>query len=200
MTDAGTLQLFTIGAYGWSAERFSEALTSRGIDTFCDIRARRGVRGSEFAFVNSTRLQEQLSKRGIRYVHRLDVAPSNELRSIQGKADEAVTHFRIALQFRPHSAEAYNNLGNVWKDQGEVSQAIAAYRQAMVLQPDNAAIHSNLLLTLNYSPDYDAQMILEESRLWNKRHAERLAKFMTPHENERSPERPSSSRTWPSRL
>ena len=36
-----TLTLFTIGVYGWEPERFFAALQAAGIDTFCDIRARR---------------------------------------------------------------------------------------------------------------------------------------------------------------
>jgi len=36
------------------------------VDTFCDIRARRGVRGSEYAFANHQRLAARLAERNIR--------------------------------------------------------------------------------------------------------------------------------------
>jgi len=42
----------TIGVYGFSADAFFEALQRAGVDSFCDIRYRRGVRGSEYAFAN----------------------------------------------------------------------------------------------------------------------------------------------------
>jgi len=83
------LQLYTIGAYGSTAERYFAALKDAKIDTFCDIRARRGVRGSEYAYVNSTRLQIELEKLGIRYLHFPDLAPSAEIRRMQGELDKA---------------------------------------------------------------------------------------------------------------
>lgn len=84
-------ELYTIGVYGWDADRFFRALQATQIDTFCDIRARRGVRGSEYAFANSQRLQERLAELGIRYIHRPDLAPSQATRAAQHEADEA-TH------------------------------------------------------------------------------------------------------------
>jgi uncharacterized protein (DUF488 family) len=82
-------ELYTIGVYGWDAEHFFAALQAAQIDTFCDIRARRGVRGSEYTFANSQRLQERLAELGIRYVHRPELAPSPATREAQHEADEA---------------------------------------------------------------------------------------------------------------
>lgn len=79
----------TIGAYGCDAERFFAALAAAGVDTFCDVRARRGVRGREYAFANSQRLQVRLAELGIRYLHRPDLAPSSETRAAQHAADAA---------------------------------------------------------------------------------------------------------------
>ncbi len=79
----------TIGAYGWDAERFFAALVAAGVDTFCDLRARRGVRGREYAFANSQRLQARLAELGIRYLHRPDLAPDAETRAAQHAADQA---------------------------------------------------------------------------------------------------------------
>ena len=90
-------QFYTIGAYGWTAEHYFAALTSAKIDTFCDIRARRGVRGSEYAFVNSTRLQNELTMLGIIYMHFPDLAPSKEIRNRQFAEDKAA---RIAKRKR----------------------------------------------------------------------------------------------------
>ncbi len=82
------LNLLTIGVYGWEPEQFFAALQAAGIDTFCDIRARRGVRGSEYVFANSQRLQARLAELGIRYLHRPDLAPSAATRAAQHQADE----------------------------------------------------------------------------------------------------------------
>jgi uncharacterized protein (DUF488 family) len=83
------LEFITIGVYGWDAERFFAALRIAEMDTFCDIRERRGVRGAEYAFANSVRLQDRLAEMGIRYIHRRDLAPSREVRGQQHAADVA---------------------------------------------------------------------------------------------------------------
>lgn len=82
-------RLYTIGAYGFDAEGFFAALQEAGIDLFCDIRLRRGMRGATYAFANSQRLQARLAELGIRYLHRPDLAPSRDLRARQEAADRA---------------------------------------------------------------------------------------------------------------
>ncbi len=84
------MKLVTIGVYGFSEAAFFEALQNAKVDTFCDIRWRRGVRGSEYAFVNRQRLQTRLGELGIRYVYRREVAPNPALRKRQFEADEAL--------------------------------------------------------------------------------------------------------------
>jgi uncharacterized protein (DUF488 family) len=82
------LKLVTIGVYGFTPEAFFEALRRAGVDTFCDVRWRRGVRGREYAFANSGRLQQRLSELGIRYMHMRELAPSPALRQRQYAADK----------------------------------------------------------------------------------------------------------------
>jgi uncharacterized protein (DUF488 family) len=79
--------VLTIGAFGWSESGFFDALVGARVGLFCDVRRRRGVRGAEYAFVNSARLQRRLEQLGIPYVHRLDLAPSEEVRQVQAEAD-----------------------------------------------------------------------------------------------------------------
>jgi uncharacterized protein (DUF488 family) len=83
------MKFVTIGVYGFSEAGFFEALQKAGVDTFCDIRWRRGVRGREYAFVNSARLQKRLAELGIRYFHFRDLAPTPALRQRQYAADKA---------------------------------------------------------------------------------------------------------------
>jgi uncharacterized protein (DUF488 family) len=81
-------KIITLGVYGATEAAFFTALCNAGVDTFCDIRARRGVRGSEYAFVNSQRLQTRLAELGIRYLHFKELAPSEALRKRQYAADK----------------------------------------------------------------------------------------------------------------
>lgn len=81
------MDIYTIGVYNSSEDTFFKKLVDNNIDTFIDVRQRRGVRGSKYSFVNSTKLQEKLSSINIKYIHKLDLAPSSEVRYLQKKAD-----------------------------------------------------------------------------------------------------------------
>lgn len=83
------MKFITIGVYGFSEEKFFKTLQEAEVDTFCDIRQRRGVRGAIYAFANSQRLQKRLAELGIRYLHRLDLAPTKAIRLRQHEADKA---------------------------------------------------------------------------------------------------------------
>ena len=83
------MRLVTIGVYGFSEAAFFNALQQAGVDTFCDIRWRRGVRGAEYAFANRARLERRLTELGIRYLHFRDLAPSPTLRKRQYEVDKA---------------------------------------------------------------------------------------------------------------
>ncbi len=81
-------KIVTIGVYGFDKDSFFEALLNANIDTFCDIRLRRGMRGSTYSFANSESLQRCLREMGIRYVHVKDLAPNQEIRKKQKQEDE----------------------------------------------------------------------------------------------------------------
>ena len=84
-----TPKLLTIGVYGFDEEDFYSVLLHKGVDGFCDIRQRRGLRGSRYAFANSRRLQEKLKDLGIHYVHIKALAPTEEIRRLQKTADQS---------------------------------------------------------------------------------------------------------------
>jgi predicted O-linked N-acetylglucosamine transferase (SPINDLY family) len=104
----------------------------------------------------------------------------------QQKLDEAIACFRRAVELKPDYAGAYSNLGVALKDQARLDEAIACFRRAVELKPDFAEAHSNLVYTQVFCPGYDAQALDEETRRWNRQHAEPLAKFIEPHSNDRS--------------
>jgi hypothetical protein len=81
-------KIVTIGVYGFDKDSFFQALLKSGVDTFCDIRFRRGMRGSTYAFVNSSSLQRRLGELGIRYLHIKDLAPNQTIREKQKQEDK----------------------------------------------------------------------------------------------------------------
>jgi uncharacterized protein (DUF488 family) len=60
------------------------------VDVLLDVRQRRGVRGSEYAWANSQRLQQALAESGIAYRHLKQLAPTSEIRAAQYAADAAI--------------------------------------------------------------------------------------------------------------
>ena len=98
------IKIVTIGVYGFDESSFFEALCNAEVDTFCDIRSRRGVRGSTYAFANSIRLQTRLAELGIRYIHRKDLGPTKAVREKQAAADKAT---KTAKRKRTALGEAF---------------------------------------------------------------------------------------------
>lgn len=81
------MEFYTIGVYNSTEQEYFNKLKENCIDTFCDIRQRRGVRGAKYAFVNSNRLQYKLNELDIKYGHIIDLAPTTEIRELQKEAD-----------------------------------------------------------------------------------------------------------------
>ena len=77
----------TIGVYGWTLETFLAALREADVAQVLDVRQRRGVRGSEYAWANAQRLQAALAAAGIDYLHLKKLAPTTELRHVQYDED-----------------------------------------------------------------------------------------------------------------
>ena len=81
-------QLATIGVYGFTADEFLGTLREAGVRLLLDVRQRRGVRGPEYAWANSKRLQAALEGAGIEYRHHPELAPTTELRQLQYAEDD----------------------------------------------------------------------------------------------------------------
>lgn len=79
--------LATIGVYGWNLDAFLHALAAADVALLLDVRQRRGLRGSDYAWANSLRLQDALAKAGIAYRHHPELAPTTELRRLQYRED-----------------------------------------------------------------------------------------------------------------
>lgn len=142
------VEFVTIGVHGWDAQAFFRALQDAGVDTLCDIRRRRGVRGAEYAFANSQRLQKRLEELGIAYIHRLDLAPSNAARAAQHAVDDAekiARRQRTALS--PAFADAYRLecLAGFDSRQFVADLGDACVVALLCVERDAAACHRSLL-------------------------------------------------------
>jgi uncharacterized protein (DUF488 family) len=82
------LRMVTIGVYGFDGESFLRRLRDADVRLLLDVRQRRGVRGPEYAWANSLRLQAALAQAGIAYEHHPELAPTTELRRLQYAEDD----------------------------------------------------------------------------------------------------------------
>ena len=81
------LRIATIGVYGFDGDSFVQRLRDANVRLLLDVRQRRGVRGPEYAWANSRRLQAALAESRIGYEHHLELAPTTELRHLQYAED-----------------------------------------------------------------------------------------------------------------
>jgi uncharacterized protein (DUF488 family) len=98
----------TIGVYGRTLESFLTALRAAKVRVVLDVRQRRGVRGPEYAWANSARLQAALASAGIEYRHHKELAPTTELRHVQYEDDaRRRVGKRSRLELAPEYRERY---------------------------------------------------------------------------------------------
>lgn len=154
-------EFVTIGVYGWDAETFFQALQDAQVDMLCDIRRRRGVRGSEYAFANSQRLQARLAELDIAYLHRLDLAPSSAVRQAQYAVDEASrTAKRQRQAISPEFADAYRQecLAEFDSQQFVADLGEARVVALLCVERDAAACHRSLLAD-KLAQDLETQVV-----------------------------------------
>jgi tetratricopeptide (TPR) repeat protein len=76
-------------------------------------------------------------------IHRLGRAAMTK-----GRVDEAIEHFRKALELDPKFVSAHADLGDALFHQGRLDEAVAAYRRAIQLDPTDANTHTLLGIAL----------------------------------------------------
>ena len=64
------------------------------------------------------------------------------------KLDEAIDAFEKVICVAPEYADAYNNMGNVLKNQGKLEEAIESYNKAISIKPDYAEAWNNIYFPL----------------------------------------------------
>ena len=110
-------RLATIGVYGFTLEEFLATLRRADARLVLDVRQRRGVRGSEYSWANSRRLQAALADAGMAYRHHPELAPTTELRQLQYREDDRQgvgkrSRTELAPEYRErYSAEILDHAG-----------------------------------------------------------------------------------------
>jgi protein O-mannosyl-transferase len=66
------------------------------------------------------------------------------LRSREGRVEEAMAHYRVAIQAKPDLADAMNNLGVLLTSQGRLPEAIAQLEEALRVNPEHVEAHIDL--------------------------------------------------------
>lgn len=82
------LSMVTIGVCGFDQESFLRRIRRADVRLLLDVRQRRGVRGPDYAWANSLRLQAALTQARIDYRHHPELAPTTELRQLQYAEDD----------------------------------------------------------------------------------------------------------------
>jgi uncharacterized protein (DUF488 family) len=80
-------RVVTIGVYDWDLQSFLAALADADVRLLLDVRQRRGVRGPQYSWANSIRVQRALADAGVAYQHHPELAPTTELRHVQYAED-----------------------------------------------------------------------------------------------------------------
>ncbi|HEV7563190.1 MAG TPA: DUF488 domain-containing protein [Solirubrobacterales bacterium] len=137
----------TIGVYGFDRDSFLEALAGAKIGLVLDVRQRRGVRGSEYAWANARRLEAALGEAGIRYSHLPELAPTTELREAQYREDARRGEGkRSRTVLAPEYVQRYEEEILDRVDLGPIVRFIGSSRAALLcVERDPEACHRSLI-------------------------------------------------------
>jgi uncharacterized protein (DUF488 family) len=142
------VRITTIGIYGWTLESFLAALRAADVQVVLDVRQRRGVRGPEYAWANSLRIQAALENARIEYRHHKELAPTTDLRQVQYDDDARQgTGKRSRVELAPEYRRRY--LGEILDrvDLSELVRELPAEGLAALLcvERDPEACHRSLI-------------------------------------------------------
>ncbi len=138
----------TVGVYDSSLDDFLTKLRRHRVAMVVDVRQRRGVRGPQYAWANSLRLQAALKQTGISYQHRPELAPTTELRHLQYREDDRLG---VGKRSRIELAEEYRRryLHEILErvDLGGVLESLPDQRSSALLcvERDAHACHRSLI-------------------------------------------------------
>jgi tetratricopeptide (TPR) repeat protein len=119
-----------------------------GLGYLCQAQAARW-KNDEAVFGQALAVTEKNATAHLNYGSALD---------LRGKPDEAITHYRKAIEFDPYLEEAHFNLGRLLVGQGKMREAEAPYREAIRLKPSHAMAHNNLGTVLESAGQWEAAL------------------------------------------
>ena len=138
----------TIGVYGFTGETFMQALRGADVRLLADVRQRRGVRGPDYAWANSRRLQAALAEAGIEYRHLKELAPTTELRHLQYAADDrAGVGKRSRVVLAPEYVSGYTDQILARADLGQIVDSFPddGVTAMLCVERDAEACHRSLV-------------------------------------------------------
>jgi uncharacterized protein (DUF488 family) len=155
------LTVATIGVYGASLETFLAALAEADVGLVLDVRQRRGVRGREYAWANSLRLQAALADASIGYRHHRELAPTTELRRLQYREDDRLgegKRSRTVLAPEYRRRYVHEILGGVDMDAFAASLPSEHASALLCVERDARACHRSLIAE-RLREDYGASVV-----------------------------------------
>ena len=148
----------TIGIYRFDIQTFLTTLAAADVVTVFDVRQRRGVRGPQYAWANSRRLQAALASSGIAYEHHPELAPTTELRHVQYDED---ARQRVGKRSRVELAPEYTRryvdeiLDQVDLDPIVATMPTGGTTALLCVEADPEACHRSLIAA-RLADEYDA--------------------------------------------
>ena len=137
----------TIGVYSFTAQTFLDNLREADVGLLLDVRQRRGVRGSEYAWANSARLQAALAEASIEYRHHKELAPTTELRQLYTRRTTDRESATLAHELAPEYRQRYvAEILNVADLDAVVAELVPDRAAAlMCVERDPEACHRTLI-------------------------------------------------------
>ena len=148
----------TIGIYRFDIQTFLTTLAAADVVTVFDVRQRRGVRGPQYAWANSRRLQAALAGSGIGYEHHPELAPTTELRHVQyGEDARQRVGKRSRVELAPEYARRYVDeiLDQVDLDPIVATMPTDGTTALLCVEADPEACHRSLIAA-RLADEYDA--------------------------------------------
>ena len=176
---------FDAGRHEEAAACYQRALT-----------AEPGHADAPFGLAEAFRALRRFDDAGAAYeralARRPDAAAHNNLGIVlkeTGRIEDALAHYRAALDLDPGFAAAENNLGVAMQDLGRPEKAIRHYRRALDMDPGFADAGRNILYAMMNVPGLSPPELFDEHLDFAARHAVPAGKAPTPFANDPSPER-----------
>jgi uncharacterized protein (DUF488 family) len=141
-------RLATIGVYGFTLKEFLRSLRDADVRLVLDVRQRRGVRGPQYAWANSKRLQAALEEAGLDYQHNPELAPTTDLRQLQYREDDRLgvgkrSREQLAPEYRERYTREILNRADLDAVMAELSEAGAG--ALLCVERDPEACHRSLI-------------------------------------------------------